>query len=82
MANKKGSKRGPYKRAEMKRELKEVTEDGLSHQEIAVILGISSSEVKRIEEQALKKLRRPGGINQSLWDYIKIPTQFQEKIDI
>ena len=37
----------------------EITEDGLSYDEIATILGISKSEVKRIENIALRKLQRP-----------------------
>ena len=79
---KKGSKRGSYKRAEMKREQKDITEDGLSYQEIAVILGITAGEVKKIETAALKKLKRPGGINKVLYDYCKIHDRDSERIDI
>ena len=82
MAVQKGTKRGEYSRSKMKREQKEVTEDGLSYQEIGAILGISSFMVKQIEQTALKKLRRPGGINQNLWDYCKIPQDQTQRIDL
>ena len=37
----------------------QMTEDGLSHHEIAKILGITAAEVRRIEHEALKKLKHP-----------------------
>ena len=79
---KKGTKRGSYKRAEMKREQKDITPDGLSYQEIAIILGCTAVEVKKIETTALKKLKRPGGINKSLYDYCKIFDKEPERINI
>ena len=78
----KGQKRGSYKRPEMKRKQKEITADGLSYQEIAAIMGITSAEVKRIETIALKKLRTPGGINKSLHLYNNICDKPNERIDI
>ena len=78
----KGQIRGSYKRSKMKREQKELTDDGLSYQEIGAILGISAAEVKKIETTALKKLRHPGGINQSLHDYNRISILPEQRIDI
>ena len=56
----------------MKREEKEVTEDGLSYQEIAAILGLSAQEVKNIENTALKKLRTPNETNKKFREYCNI----------
>ncbi len=78
----KGTKRGTYKRSKMKRELKDITEDGLSYQEIAAILGISADAVKKIEQHALKKLRVPGGINKKLHIYNNINDRPEERINI
>ncbi len=82
MGVQKGTKRGSYKRSTEKRKQKEINEDGLSYQEIAAILGITSNEVKQIEQRALKKLRIPGGINRGLFVYDKIGHTPTERIDI
>ena len=68
----KGTKRGPYKRSQEKKEIKEISNDGMSYQEIATIMGISPSEVKEIEQRALKKLRVPSVLNKMLKTYHKI----------
>jgi len=68
----KGTKRGPYKRSQEKKEIKEVSEDGMSYQEIATIMGITPSEVKAIEQKALQKLRSPNMLNKILKSYHKI----------
>jgi DNA-directed RNA polymerase sigma subunit (sigma70/sigma32) len=53
----------------------QVTEDGLSHREIAVILKISASEVKELERMALKKLKIPNDKNKKLHKYWRIDLQ-------
>ncbi len=78
----KGTKRGTYKRCKDKREQKDINEDGLSYQEIGVILGISAAEVKQIEQMALKKLRSPKGIARLLFEYNRIGDAPTERIDI
>ena len=52
-----------------------ITEDGLSHREIAKILGTSAFEVKEIERMALKKLKIPNEKNQKLHRYWGIDLQ-------
>ena len=68
MSNFKGNKRGPYKRVQDKKNV-EMSEDGMSYQEIARVLGISVLEVKKIERRALQKLQAPGGQNGKLHKY-------------
>ena len=46
-----------------------VTEDGMSYGEIAEILGISKAEVRKIENQALRKLQKPNTLNKKLRIY-------------
>ena len=73
--NKLGSKRGPYKRAQEKREKaeeKSIQGDGMSYQDIAKVLGISILEVKKIERSALKKLSVPNPKNKRMRDYHNI----------
>jgi len=65
----KGTKRGSYSRTQSKRAKKEITLDGLSYQEIGVILNLSVDEVKTIEQQALKKLRLPNNLNKKFRNY-------------
>lgn len=74
MAVKKGQKRGPYKRAQLKRELQEnsTPEDGMTYLEIANIMGISVSEVKQLEKNAFRKLKKPTQKNQKLHEYYSI----------
>ena len=69
---KKGTKRGPYKRAQIKKAQREVQNDGLSHHQIALLLEIPIGEVKRIEQQALEKLKTPTGINKIFHRYLGI----------
>jgi DNA-directed RNA polymerase sigma subunit (sigma70/sigma32) len=59
-------------RKQIKQEIREnatITEDGMSYDEIAAILGISKSEVRRIEYQALRKLKIPTELNKKLKSY-------------
>jgi DNA-directed RNA polymerase sigma subunit (sigma70/sigma32) len=49
-----------------------ITEDGLSYQEIAKILGLTVGEVKKIEHEALLKLRKPSTLNKDLHRYWNI----------
>jgi len=53
----------------------QITEDGLSHREIATILGTSAFEIKLIETQALKKLKMPNDMNKKLHKYWNINLQ-------
>ena len=69
----KGTKRGPYKRSQMKKEIHNLeSQDGMSYEEIAQVLGITPGEVKRIEAEAMKKLRRPSAPNKELHKYNSI----------
>ncbi len=47
----------------------QVTEDGLSHHEIAKIMDISVAEVRKLEKSALSKLKTPTLMNQDLYSY-------------
>ncbi len=53
----------------------QITEDGLSHREIAAILGTSAVEIKEIETKALKKLKIPNEMNKQLHKYWGIDMQ-------
>ena len=53
----------------------QITEDGLSHREIAAVLGITAGQVKEIERQALAKLKIPNEKNQLLHKYWGINLQ-------
>jgi DNA-directed RNA polymerase sigma subunit (sigma70/sigma32) len=66
----KGSKRGSYKRSKMKRSQEEVSEDGMSYQQIADLMNTTVTEVKRIEASALQKLRKPTEANKAFRDYL------------
>ena len=66
----KGTKRGPYKRSKMKRTQEEVSEDGMSYQQIADIMGTTVTEIKKIEASALQKLRKPTEANKAFRDYL------------
>jgi len=69
----KGTKRGPYKRSQRKKEIQNIeASDGMSYEEIAQVLGITPGDVKRIEEQAMNKLRKPSKQNKSLHKYHSI----------
>jgi len=46
-----------------------VSEDGMSYSEIAEILGISKALVRKIENQALRKLQTPNALNKKLQSY-------------
>jgi DNA-directed RNA polymerase sigma subunit (sigma70/sigma32) len=46
-----------------------LTEDGMTYDEISAILGISKAEVRKIEDQALKKLKLPTEKNKELKKY-------------
>jgi len=70
MGVQKGTKRGPYKRCQSKRQKKNITEDGLSYQEIARIMDIPASMVKEIERKAFKKLLLPTDKNKKFRKYI------------
>jgi len=66
----KGTKRGPYKRSKMKKEVHNLdSQDGMSYEEIAQIMNITPGEVRKIEEDAMKKLRRPSQTNKKLHGY-------------
>jgi len=59
-------------RVQQKREMIKnatITEDGMSYGEIAEILGISKSEVRKIENEALRKLQIPNEKNKKLRVY-------------
>jgi len=76
----KGTKRGPYKRAQRKKEINDLEiEDGMSYEEISQVLGISVGEVKAIEIQAMKKLRMPSVVNKSLHRYDDIKLSDSDK---
>ena len=47
----------------------DITEDGMSYEEISKILGISKREVRRIEREAIQKLQEPSKINKKLHRY-------------
>ena len=69
MANKDGRK----SRKELKRERIEnaqVTEDGMSYDEIAEILGLKKKDVMRIEREALRKLQAPNETNKKFKKYL------------
>jgi len=42
----------------------------MSFEEIAEVLGISKAEVKRIYEQAIRKLQIPNEKNKKFWEYV------------
>ncbi len=46
-----------------------VTEDGMSYGEIAEILGITKAEVRKLENDALRKLRKPNPWTKKLRAY-------------
>jgi len=73
MGVKKGTKRGTYKRAQMKREITESEDiqDGMSYDEIAKIIRVSPVEIRRIEKIALKKLKLPNKTNKVFYDYVE-----------
>jgi len=76
----KGTKRGPYKRSQQKKSVDNLDiEDGMSYEEIAVVLGISVGEVKTIEIQAMKKLRRPSALNKTIHGYHNIKLSDSDK---
>lgn len=59
-------------RKQLKQEMREnasITTDGMSYDEISEILGISKTEVRRIEQSALRKLKKPGVLNKILQQY-------------
>jgi DNA-directed RNA polymerase sigma subunit (sigma70/sigma32) len=43
----------------------------MTYEEIAIELGISVSEVRKIEAQALKKLKMPTEINKKFYRYLR-----------
>ena len=47
----------------------EITEDGLSYQEISKILEIPEGEVKKIERRALMKLKAPNALNKKMHNH-------------
>jgi len=60
-------------RKEIKQEIKDnatLNEDGMSYDEIATILGISKFEVKKIENEALRKLQVPNSLNKKFKNYL------------
>jgi len=71
MGVKRGTKRGSYKRAQMKRETQDSEDinDGMSYEEIAKVLHITPLEVQRIEKIALKKLKLPNATNKEFHKY-------------
>jgi len=76
----KGTKRGPYKRSQQKKSVDNLdVEDGMSYEEIAIVLGITVGEVKTIEHQAMQKLRRPSALNKSLHHYDDIKLSDSDK---
>jgi len=59
-------------RKELKKQLRDgvdFNDDGMSYDEIATVLGISKAEVRRIEYQALKKLKQPTETNKKVSRY-------------
>ncbi len=42
----------------------------MSFEEIAEVLGISKAEVKRIYDQAIRKLQTPNEKNKKFWEYV------------
>ena len=60
------------RRAHVKDEDVNISEDGMTYHMIAKILGISVQEVKNIENSALRKMRIPNATNKELREYLKI----------
>ncbi len=59
-------------RKEFKQQLKEnanISEDGMSYDEIAEILGITKAQVRKIEKDALRKLQAPTPKNKKFGCY-------------
>ncbi len=68
----KGEKRGPYKKSREHREhVPEETEDGMTIQEIANVMGLSKGEVNKILQQAIRKLQAPSEKNKTFLNYLK-----------
>lgn len=60
-----------------------INEDGLSYHEISKILNIPVHVVKRIESDALRKLRQPNSeANKKLHKYMEIHLKPNDTIDI
>ncbi len=59
----------------------QITDDGLSYQEIAVILNIPVFEVKKIEIDALRKLQKPTESNKKLHEYWNITLRPEELLE-
>ena len=86
MAVKKGQKRGSYSRSEEKHkkaQTLEISEDGMSYLEISNILNLPIHVIKRIEIDALRKLRMPNSdVNKKLHEYYNIDLKPKETIDL
>ena len=84
MAVKKGQKRGPYKRAQLKREIQKnsTPEDGMTYIEIANIMNISIAEVKQLERTAIRKLKKPTPLNQKFHEYCNISLRSESSSEI
>ena len=85
MAVQKGQKRGSYQRSADKRKRadeQEISEDGMTLQEIAKILDLPLHVVKRIEIDALRKLQAPTSKNKELHKYWQIGEKPSDRVDI
>ena len=50
----------------------EISKDGLSIPEVAKLLGLTVAEVRKIEKEALRKLKKPTDKNKALHEYWNI----------
>ncbi len=57
-------------------------EDGMTHAEIAKILGMTTNAVRALEKTALMKLKSPNEKNRALYDYWQIKLAPREFIDV
>jgi DNA-directed RNA polymerase sigma subunit (sigma70/sigma32) len=60
----------------------EAQDDGMTHAEIAKVLGITPNAVRALEKTALMKLKAPNEKNRALYDYWQIKLRPTERVDI